>query len=73
MPADRKRRRIIEITIAWACMVTLIASVVAAAWIVVGTVAGLAALGVFAAVTGWMAQAGTLIEWDQPREDDRAR
>ena len=59
-----RRRRCIEITIAWVCMFTLIASTVAAAWVAVGTVAGLAVLGLYAAVTGWQAQAGTLIEWD---------
>lgn len=58
------RRRRIEITIAWSCMVVLIASTVAAVWLAVGAVAGLAVLGLFAAVTGWHAQAGTLIQWD---------
>ena len=42
------RRRRIEITIAWSCMVVLIASTVAAVWLAVGAVAGLAVLGLFA-------------------------
>ena len=57
-------RRRIEITIAWSCMVVMIASTVAAVWLAAGAVAGLAVLGLYAAVTGWQAQAGTLIEWD---------
>ena len=61
------RRRRVEITGAWSCMVVVIASTVAAVWLAVGTIAGLAVLGCFAAVTGWQAQAGTLIQWD--RED----
>lgn len=63
------RRRRIEITVAWAAMLTLICSTVAAVWIAVGTVAGLAVLGLYAAVTAWHAQAGTLIEWDRDGED----
>ena len=58
------RRRRIEITIAWSCMVVMIASVVAAVWLAVGAVPGLFVVALFAAVTGWQAQAGTLIEWD---------
>jgi len=58
------RRRRIEITIAWSCMVVMIASVTAAVWLAVGAVAGLGVLGLFAALTAWHAQAGTLIEWD---------
>lgn len=58
------RRRRIEITIAWSCMVVMIASVVAAVWLAVGAVPGLFVVALFAAVTGWQAQAGTLIKWD---------
>ena len=58
------RHRRIEITIAWSCMVVLIASTVAAVWLAAGAIAGLVVIGLFAAVTGWQAQAGTLIKWD---------
>lgn len=51
-------------------MAVMIAATVAAVWVAVGAVAGLAALGLYAAVTGYMAQAGTLIQWDEGAEQE---
>lgn len=51
-----------EKVMAWGSMLALIGATVAMLWITVGVVAGLGALALFAAVTGYMAATDQLVQ-----------